>query len=212
LIGCPLHCKSRALRQVLISRHSREQTCDEQALAHRLLYPLHPGRQGGHSQQIDNLGVTMSLLQELMNQAARGELIQPAIFSRFTPKDIREAIQQLVATEQLELAYALGDAGISLYPGTEDMLAINGLLAIIRQEWAQAVELLTELTRVQGDQTQPFTYVMLVRALRCNLEPARALEVVKQGLQAYPNQVELVAESLVLNDYVDAMQAPEQAH
>ncbi len=154
----------------------------------------------------------MSLLQELMNQAARGELIQPAIFSRFTPKDIREAIQQLVATEQLELAYALGDAGISLYPGTEDMLAINGLLSIIRQEWAQAVELLTELTRVQGDQTQPFTYVMLVRALRCNLEPARALEVVKQGLQAYPNQVELLAESLVLNDYVDAMQAPEQAH
>jgi hypothetical protein len=53
---------------------------------------------------------------------------------------------------------------------------------------------------------------MLVRALRCNLEPARALEVVKQGLQAYPNQVELLAESLVLNDYVDAMQAPEQAH
>mgnify|MGYP003350552960 CR=1 FL=1 len=94
----------------------------------------------------------MSLLQELMNQAARGELIQPAIFSRFTPKDIREAIQQLVATEQLELAYALGDAGISLYPGTEDMLAINGLLSIIRQEWAQAVELLTELTQVQGDQ------------------------------------------------------------
>jgi hypothetical protein len=65
---------------------------------------------------------------------------------------------------------------------------------------------------VQGEQTQPFTYVMLVRALRCNLEPARALEVVKQGLQAYPNQVELLAESLVLNDYVDAMQAPEQAH
>ena len=154
----------------------------------------------------------MSLLQELMNQAARGELIQPAIFSRFTPKDIREAIQQLVATEQLELAYALGDAGISLYPGTEDMLAINGLLAIIRQEWAQAVELLSELTQVQGVNTQPFTYVMLVRALRCNLEPARALEVVKLGLQSYPDQVELLAESLVLNDYVDAMQAPEQAH
>jgi hypothetical protein len=154
----------------------------------------------------------MSLLQELMNQAARGELIQPAIFSRFTPKDIREAIQQLVATEQLELAYALGDAGISLYPGTEDMLAINGLLAIIRQEWAQAVDLLSELTQVQGVNTQPFTYVMLVRALRCNLEPARALEVVKLGLQAYPDQVELLAESLVLNDYVDAMQAPEQAH
>ena len=154
----------------------------------------------------------MSLLQELMNQAARGELIQPAIFSRFTPKDIREAIQQLVATEQLELAYALGDAGISLYPGTEDMLAINGLLSIIRQEWAQAVELLTELTQVQGEQTQPFTYVMLVRALRCNLDPARALEVVRKGLKAFHDQLELVSETLSLEDYSDAVAPSGQAH
>lgn len=136
----------------------------------------------------------MSLIQVLQEQAARGNLLQPHVISRFTPTEIRESIQQLVATEQLELAYALGDAGYSLYPRSEDMLAICGLLAIMRQEWQQAVDQLEELSRLQGELTQPFTYVMLVRALRCNLEPARAREVVRQGLKAYPDQLELVAE------------------
>ena len=154
----------------------------------------------------------MTLLQELMGQAARGEMLHPSIFSRFTAQEFREAIQELVANEQMDIAYALGDAGMSLHPGSEDMLAINGLLCIIRQDWAQAVELLTELTQLQGANTQPFTYVMLVRALRCNLEPDRALAVVRQGLQAFPHQVELQAESLVLNDYSDAMAASSETH
>ncbi len=154
----------------------------------------------------------MSLIQELMNQAAKGSLLQPHMISRFSPTEIRESIQQLVATEQMDLAYAVGDAGMSLYPKSEDMLAINGLLAIIRQDWPQAVELLEELTEIQGEQTQAFTYVMLVRALRCNLDPARALEVVRQGLRAFPDQLELVSESLSLEDYSDAIAPSGQSH
>ncbi len=53
----------------------------------------------------------MTLLQELMSQAATGSLLNTQSFKRFTPAEIREAIQSLVATEQLELANALGDAG-----------------------------------------------------------------------------------------------------
>jgi len=154
----------------------------------------------------------MSLLQELMNQAATGSLLQPHLISRFSAAEIRESIQQLVATEKIDLAYALGDAGMSLYPKSEDMLAINGLLSIMRQDWQQAVDLLEELTQLQGEQTQPFTYVMLVRALRCNLEPARALEAVRKGLKAYPDQLELVAESLALDDFSDAMSSTGQSH
>jgi len=45
--------------------------------------------------------------------------------------------------------------------------------------------------------------VMMVRALRCNLDPARALQVTRAGLQAFPNQIELVAESLALEDFAD---------
>lgn len=147
----------------------------------------------------------MTLIQELMNQSSLNVFLEGGSMKRFAPAEIREAIQSLVATEQINLAYALGDAGMSIYPHSEDMLAINGLLAIIRQDWAEAVELLTELMEVQGSAVQPFTYVMLVRALRCNLDPAAAMKVVRQGLEQYPNQLELVAESLALEEYTHAM-------
>ena len=145
----------------------------------------------------------MSLVQELINEAQAGGFLQTENIKRFTPGEIREAIQSLVATEQLDLAYALGAAGMSIHPNSEDMLAINGLLALIQQDWEMAVELLQELTDLQGENTQPFTYVMLVRALRCNLDPARALQVTRAGLKAYPNQLELMAESLALEDFAD---------
>jgi hypothetical protein len=83
------------------------------------------------------------------------------------------------------------------------MLAINGLLALMQQNWSLSVELLDELMQIQGVNTQAFTYVMLVRALRCNLDPARALQVTRAGLKAYPNQLELMAESLALEDFAD---------
>jgi len=147
----------------------------------------------------------MTLIQELMNQAATGGLLNASAIKRFSPAEIRETIQSLVATEQLELANALGDAGISLYPASEDMLAITSLLAMMNQDWPLAVELLEDLKKVQGDTTPSFTFVMFVRALRCNLDPARALEVAKQGLALYPDQVELLAEKLSLDDYSDSM-------
>ena len=124
----------------------------------------------------------MTLIQELMNQAAKGSLLNIQNFKRFTPTEIRESIQTLVATEQTDLANALGDAGLSLYPNSEDMLAINGLLAIMREDWSMGVELLTELKELQGENTQAFTYLMLVRALRCNLDPAQALMVEEKDL------------------------------
>jgi len=145
----------------------------------------------------------MTLIQELMKQASKGGLLNIASFNRFSPTEIRETIQTLVITEQMDLANALGDAGMSLYPSSEDMLAINGLLALLQQDWEIAVDTLQLLMDIQGENTQAFTYVMLVRALRCNLDPSKALQVARQGLKAYPEQLELVAESLSLEDYAD---------
>jgi uncharacterized protein HemY len=145
----------------------------------------------------------MTLIQELMNQAAVGGLLHTEHIKRFSPSEIREAIQTLVATEQTDLAFALGDAGMSIHPQSEDMLAINGLLALMQQNWSSAVELLDQLMQIQGIHTQAFTYVMMVRALRCNLDPARALQVAREGLKAYPEQLELIAESLALEDFAD---------
>jgi len=147
----------------------------------------------------------MTLIQELIHQAGTGSLLNTQQIQRFSPAEIREAIQSLVATEQLELANALGDAGMSLHPHSEDILAITSLLAMMNQDWPLAVELLDDLMVVQGEHTPPFTYVMMVRALRCNLEPARALEVATQGLSLYPQQLELLAEKLTLDDFSNSM-------
>jgi hypothetical protein len=146
----------------------------------------------------------MTLIQELMNQSAAGVAFQPGVIKRFSAQEIRESIQVLVASEQIDMAFALGDAGLAIYPNSEDMLAICGLLAVMQQDWPTAVELLQELVEVQGANIQPFTYVMLVRALRCNLDPAGALRMANQGLHYYPDQLELMAERLALADYVDA--------
>jgi tetratricopeptide (TPR) repeat protein len=163
------------------------------------------GLAGASFSSPQNLEQPMTLIQELMNQAAVGGLLNPTAIKRFTPAEIRETIQQLVATEQLELANALGDAGLSLYPQSEDILAITGLLAMMNQDWQLAVELIDELVQIQGENTPAFTFVMLVRALRCNLEPERALDVARHGLRLYPQQVELLAEKLSLDDFSDAM-------
>ena len=76
---------------------------------------------------------------------------------------------------------------------------------MMNQDWSLAVELIDELVAIQGANAQPFTYVMLVRALRCNLDPVRALEVARQGLAAYPDQVELAAEKMALDEFSDSM-------
>jgi len=147
----------------------------------------------------------MTLIQELMNQAAVGGLLNTHSIQRFAPAEIRETIQSLVATEQLDLANALGDAALSLHPHSEDVLAITSLLAMMNQDWPLAVELMDDLMEVQGGKAQPFTFVMLVRALRCNLDPERALQVARKGLDLYPGQVELMAEKLSLDDFSESM-------
>jgi hypothetical protein len=154
----------------------------------------------------------MSLVNQLISQANLGRMLSDGEVSHYNPTEIREAIQQLVANDNNDLAYALGDAGISLYPNNEDMLAINGLLAIMRQDWRLGVDYLEDLMTLQGELTQPFTYVMLVRALRCNLDPARALEVVRRGLKAYPEHTDLMAESVSLEGFSDAIHSSEVAH
>ena len=153
----------------------------------------------------------MSLIQVLMDQAATGSLLQPHVISRFTPAEIRESIQQLVSTEQMDLAHALGDAGLSLYPNSEDMLAISGLLATIREDWETVIEHLLQLLAIREERTDSFTYKVLVHALKQRMEYEAALNVLTLGLQHYPDTPELMAELQTLNQLVNAVTAQKRA-
>lgn len=113
---------------------------------------------------------------------------------RSTPTEIRLDIQKLIQQEQMDLAQALGDAGLSLHPKNEDMLAICALLAMSRGDWTESLTLLTDLQGVQGDAAPASTYWLLARCCRCMGDDAQAAEHLESGLFRFPNSPELQAE------------------
>jgi hypothetical protein len=128
---------------------------------------------------------------------ARAMQIPPSVRTlaeRSTPAEIRLDIQKLLQQEQLELAQALGDAGLSLHPKSEDMLGICALLAMSRSDWEESLDLLTELQALQGEQTPATTYWLMARCLRCMGDDDGAASVLESGLCRYPNSPELQAE------------------
>ena len=98
--------------------------------------------------------------------------------SKYSPTEIRETISKLVADSNLNMAFALSQAGLALYPDSEDVLAIAGLLAMLKEDWVESAAILNHLIEVQGDRTPVTTHIMFIRALRCALEPAAALSAV----------------------------------
>ena len=133
-------------------------------------------------------------LQNAMQHLVDTQSLNLKEISRFTPADFRVGIQWLVSEEQNDMAQALAEAGLALFPLSEDILAMAGLLAMTREDWSLAIELLQDLRDVQQERTQPMTYRMLARALFCNLDPADAVQTVEEGLSHWPQDADLLAE------------------
>jgi len=141
-------------------------------------------------------------LQQSMRKFADAQAVDLREASRFTPVDFRLGVQWLVTQNNMDLAQALAEAGLALYPKSEDILAIGGLLAMTREDWQLAIEILNDLIILQGDRTQPMTCQMLARSLACNLNIAEAKEVLEQALKVWPQDPVLLAE------YEDILKAP----
>jgi predicted Zn-dependent protease len=146
-------------------------------------------------------------LQQAMQHLVTEQSLNLKEVSRFTPIDFRLGIQWLVAQDQPDMAQALAEAGLALYPLSEDILAISGLLAITREDWPLAVEILQDLVSIQNDRVQPMTYQMLARALACNLDVAEAHQVIETALQKWPNDATLIQERNAMAAVHDAMPA-----
>ena len=135
-----------------------------------------------------------NLAQVMISYAERGQVFNMSHISRYSPEEFRMAIQALMGEGRDELAYALGDAGLALHPESEDILAITSLLAVVREDWPQAVDLLKQLIDMQGTNATAFTHSMLIRSLRCNLDLAEAFEACGIALSLYPEHPELLKE------------------
>lgn len=156
-----------------------------------------------------------SLYQALLSQSNAGRLLSVRDVSQFSAAEIRQTMADLVATDRIDLANALAAAGQSLYPESEDILAISALLAEIQQDWTAAEELLRKLVDTQGTATTSFTWRHLIRVLRCQCEPGKALQAAKQALSAFPDDALLNDEFLALQELVSEqlpVEASAQVH
>ncbi|WP_293753222.1 hypothetical protein [Limnohabitans sp. Rim8] len=145
-----------------------------------------------------------SLYQALLSQAAIGHMLSERDVSRFSAAEIRQTMADLVAADQIPLANALAAAGQSLYPESEDILAMSALLAEIQQDWTAAEELLHKLVDTQGEAATPLTWRHLIRVLRCQCEPGKALQAAQQAMAAHPTDTNLLEEFLALQELVCA--------
>lgn len=145
-----------------------------------------------------------SLYQAMLSQAVSGQLLSVRDVSQFTAAEIRQTMADLVAANRIDLANALAAAGQSLYPESEDILAISALLAEIQQDWTSAEELLRKLVDTQGAAATPFTWRHLIRVLRCQCEPGQALQVAQQAMLTHPTDTTLSDEFLALQELVSA--------
>jgi hypothetical protein len=156
-----------------------------------------------------------SLYQAMLSQAITGQLPSMRVVSQFSAAEIRQTLADLVAADRLDLANALAAAGQSLYPDSEDILAISALLAEIQRDWTTAEDLLRQLIDKQGSATTPFTWRHLIRVLHCQCESGKALLVAKQAIKAYPDDETLSDEFLALQTLVSEqmpVEASTQVH
>jgi len=151
-------------------------------------------------------------LQKAMQHLVASQSLNLKEISRFTPADFRLGIQWLVSEEQNDMAQALAEAGLALFPLSEDILAISGLLAMTREDWPLAIELLQDLVTLQKENVQPLTCQMLARALACNLDIAEAHQVLDQAMKLWPNNPELEQEKSAMTLSQDVMSAPSQSN
>jgi len=149
------------------------------------------------------------LSQALMSEASYGRMLSDREVSRFSAQEIREAISDLVIQGRMDLANALGDAGISLYPDSEDMLAMVALLAESRQDWTMAEEMLAKLLLKQGTEAPVASWQHYIRVLRCLCEWQSALLITERALQFYPGNEALLSELTSLEQQLGDAQPVE---
>ena len=151
-------------------------------------------------------------LQKAMQHLVANKSLNLKEISKFSAVDFRLGIQWLVSEEKPDLAQALAEAGLALFPMSEDILAISGLLAMTREDWPLSIELLQDLVSLQKDRVQPMTCQMLARALACNFDIAEAHQVLDQAIKLWPNNLELEQEKSAMPLSQDVMSAPNQSN
>jgi hypothetical protein len=155
----------------------------------------------------------MSLYSELMDQGAGPMYFQEALVKRFEPEEICSTIKTLLAEPQhQDLARALGDAGLAIYPASEEMLVVNAMMAMLRQDLDTVFEHMKPLLTVRGERTTAVSYRILVQALMKRLDYSSAYTVLSEALSRYPEDEAMQSMHIQLLEWaqrLDQQQRPQ---
>ena len=108
-----------------------------------------------------------------------------------TSAQVREWVADLFQNQHISLAIALAEAGLTLYPDSEDVLVIAALVSEVQQEWSRSRELLEHLIQVQAGNSPEDVWYHLARVLRCEGQIQRSRAVAQQALRQHPSSSEL---------------------
>lgn len=129
-----------------------------------------------------------------------------------TPVQVREWVSDLFKQDRITLAVALAEAGLALYPDSEDVLVIAALVAQVQQDWPHARQLLEHLIAVQAGDSPAEVFCHLIRVLRCQHDDAAAQARLAQALARHPNDTHLLALRQELACAADAPPGTEPAN
>lgn len=130
--------------------------------------------------------------------------LTPGEVHRLSPSQIREAISTLVGQGKMDLATAISDAALALYPKSEDLLVIASLLCEVQQDWERAEQLLIELVEVQSPHTTAQTWINLARVARCQNHLDDAWVVLDFAATQFPNDLQIQTELASVNKLIEA--------
>ena len=90
---------------------------------------------------------------------------------KMSPAQVRQTVAALVAEEKTEIAVALCEAALAVYPSEQDILAVYALVCEIKQDWAMSEQCLVQLIHAQGADSGRHT---VPGPTRCTERRARA--------------------------------------
>jgi len=126
---------------------------------------------------------------------------------KMSPVQVRQTVAALVANEKSDVAVALCEAALALYPEEQDILAVYALLCETKQDWAMAEQCLVQLIQAQGADSTSQSWLHLVRVLHCQNKWEDAWIAVSFALSKFPENEMLTNEMKGLQQAIDHLSA-----
>ncbi len=149
----------------------------------------------------------MNTYQTATNAHLAQEILKGYEIGKMSPAQVRQNVAALIADEKTEVAVALCEAALAIYPNEQDILAVYALVCEIKQDWTTAEQCLVQLIQAQGADSTAQSWLHLVRVLHCQNKWEDAWIAVSFALSKFPTDSMLAQEMHAIQKAIDDMSA-----